>query len=703
MSWERKIQKKSPWSSSVQPAQESIFKQRGFSKPVEEETPREIRPIQFRGRDTSHLSHLKVDTTRKFVYPRLDLSGVQTKLTVGAPGDKYEQEADAMASQVMSMPDSAVQREVAPEETDEEVQTKPLAAGITSLVQRETMPEEEEVQTKPLGNVTIQREEMPEEEDIQTKSISASIQREIYAEEDEVQTKPSIQRSTDGSFEAGGNIENRLNSSKGGGEPLSDEVRSFMEPRFGADFSQVRVHTGGDAVLMNRELGAQAFTHKRDVYFGVGKAPGKDALTAHELSHVIQQAGVVPVEHISNAIQRDNIGAGGAPTESPYRQTGQLTGDTPRASDIQGGVKGKIKLDEFRMGEKNLGPLIGKLSVETELEFEAVQGNVSNSSSENTSSTTVRIGNGTGNKNQLPQIGPGGQDKARVGSVGDATKGDVGFSGEVQHDFEQGFRSKMLNWQPSIKGAGELTPKSGKFGVQVFVDTAYESVPIKIVPIEFNIIKWDAKGKEPVQFAVCTTSAEMQLLEIQHKAIDGRSYRLRARPKLKFEFRPDPVKIGQWVVDRMATVVATEVGLASAIIGAGVMTISAGLYQIATSGEITDRTEFAVQKCKNYCQSFINVLRGEPPIDAPGGAEGANAGSQYLSQLTQKYPPEIVKEEAKKQELYGTTWKDAWPKIKEQAIKDYWNNHGFEAFVTGGEGFGNGGFKTFKRVLDSVG
>jgi Domain of unknown function (DUF4157) len=222
---------------------------------VEEETPREIRPVKFHGGDTSYLNHLKVDTTRKFVYPRLDLSGVQTKLTVGAPGDKYEQEADAMASQVMSMPDSAVQREVAPEETDEQVQTKPLAAGITPLVQRETMSEEEEVQTKPLGNGTIQREEMLEEE-IQTKPMSASIQREISAEEEEVQTKPSIQRATDSSFEAGGNIENRLNSSKGGGSPLPDEVRSFMEPRFGADFSGVRVHTGGDAVQMNRDLGS---------------------------------------------------------------------------------------------------------------------------------------------------------------------------------------------------------------------------------------------------------------------------------------------------------------------------------------------------------------------------------------------------------------------------------------------------------------
>ncbi|NJN10651.1 MAG: DUF4157 domain-containing protein [Richelia sp. RM1_1_1] len=308
MSWERKVQKKSSWGSSAQALRESLFKTQGVSKPVEPVEKAALKPIQFRGTDTSHLDHLEVNNTnRPIVTPRVNLSNLQTKLTVGAPGDKYEQEADNMASQVMSMPDSAVQRDIAPEEQkEEEVQTKPLAVGITPLVQREEMPSEEEVQTKPLGNGTIQREEMPEEEDIQTKPISASIQREILPEDEEVQTKPSIQRATDSSFEAGGNIENQLNSSKGGGSPLPDEVRSFMEPRFGADFGQVRVHTGSEAVQMNRDLNAQAFTHGSDVYYGAGKAPGKDDLTAHELTHVMQQQSSVATNSINQLQRQEN-------------------------------------------------------------------------------------------------------------------------------------------------------------------------------------------------------------------------------------------------------------------------------------------------------------------------------------------------------------------------------------------------------------
>ena len=67
-----------------------------------------------------------------------------------------------------------------------------------------------------------------------------------------------------GGNEASGDLESRLNASKGGGSALAPEVQAFMEPRFGADFSAVRVHTDGEAVQMNQELGAQAFTHGMD-------------------------------------------------------------------------------------------------------------------------------------------------------------------------------------------------------------------------------------------------------------------------------------------------------------------------------------------------------------------------------------------------------------------------------------------------------
>ncbi|BAZ29869.1 OmpA/MotB domain-containing protein [Cylindrospermum sp. NIES-4074] len=126
---------------------------------------------------------------------QLQQQAIQAKLTVGEPGDKYEQEADAMASQVMSMSEPAVQKE-----SEEKLQTKPLAQRVTPVIR--------------------------------------------------------LTAARNGSIQAQSNLENRLNSSKGGGSPLPNQVRGFMQPRFGADFSQVRVHTDSTAVQMSRDLGA---------------------------------------------------------------------------------------------------------------------------------------------------------------------------------------------------------------------------------------------------------------------------------------------------------------------------------------------------------------------------------------------------------------------------------------------------------------
>jgi hypothetical protein len=81
-----------------------------------------------------------------------------------------------------------------------------------------------------------------------------------------------------------------LNSS---GQPLDAGTRAFMEPRFGHDFSRVRVHTDARAVESAHAVNALAYTVGRDVVFGAGQyAPGTmegKRLMAHELTHVVQQ------------------------------------------------------------------------------------------------------------------------------------------------------------------------------------------------------------------------------------------------------------------------------------------------------------------------------------------------------------------------------------------------------------------------------
>jgi hypothetical protein len=79
------------------------------------------------------------------------------------------------------------------------------------------------------------------------------------------------------------------------GQPLDAETRAFMEPRFGHDFSQVRVHNDSRAAQSAQAVNALAYTVGNHVAFGAGRYQpstnhGKQLL-AHELAHVVQQAG----------------------------------------------------------------------------------------------------------------------------------------------------------------------------------------------------------------------------------------------------------------------------------------------------------------------------------------------------------------------------------------------------------------------------
>lgn len=96
------------------------------------------------------------------------------------------------------------------------------------------------------------------------------------------------------------------------GRPLDAQTRSFMEPRFGHDFSHVRVHEDAQAAESARAINALAYTVGRDVVFGAGQyAPttleGK-RLLAHELTHVVQQQqnSFVAASTVGSRIARDD-------------------------------------------------------------------------------------------------------------------------------------------------------------------------------------------------------------------------------------------------------------------------------------------------------------------------------------------------------------------------------------------------------------
>jgi hypothetical protein len=193
-------------------------------------------------------------------------------------------------------------------------------------------------------NAASEDEEQPIQAKLLTETSQAPLQRQPETEEEE--TEP-IQAKSAGalreSFEAGAAVETQVSQSKGHGSPLPDAVRTYMEPRFGVDFRDVRVHTGSEARQMNRAVGAQAFTHGTDIYFGAGSSPTNLALTAHELTHVVQQTGGAQIltRDTASTVQREEPGEGqGSEAPLPAAENATMpgavpAGDTPEASGTQ--------------------------------------------------------------------------------------------------------------------------------------------------------------------------------------------------------------------------------------------------------------------------------------------------------------------------------------------------------------------------------
>ncbi len=98
-----------------------------------------------------------------------------------------------------------------------------------------------------------------------------------------------------GGLEVGPDISRDIDRARGGGSPLPGSLRRELEPGFGTDFSNVRVHTDHRADSLNRSLQARAFATGTDLFFRSGEySPGSHGgkqVIAHELAHVVQQSG----------------------------------------------------------------------------------------------------------------------------------------------------------------------------------------------------------------------------------------------------------------------------------------------------------------------------------------------------------------------------------------------------------------------------
>ena len=298
----------------------------GFSEPAR------ISDSQFE----QNFSQIPVSSGKPFT--------LQPKLTIGKPNNRYEQEADRVADQVLQKltSDSAISGGLSAESTS---LVQRQCANCQSLSEKHTEADKEEssLQLEELVSTAqtapyLQRKLTVENADSRNHSfISASINRDVLNSSATPQRhKPlPIQRQTENSPENGTeaelleedllsievagkdedqatvqnkkadaiesfqnakespDLEAELSRSRSSGTSLPRDTQQKMQTAFGADFSQVQIHTDQRADSLARSLHAKAFTtgnhiYFRNAHFDTSSSQGK-RLIAHELTHVVQQ------------------------------------------------------------------------------------------------------------------------------------------------------------------------------------------------------------------------------------------------------------------------------------------------------------------------------------------------------------------------------------------------------------------------------
>lgn len=203
--------------------------------------------------DNTHFGH---DFSRIPVNSKLPLK-IQTKLTVSTPVDKYEQEASQVADAVMAGNTLPVGQ---------------ISQGVQRKLYRVELRPEDMVDSMPpvKGAPGV---EFPE------ASSTEKVQRS--ASKETATVSPHFEQSL-------------RQSTHSGGEALPASTRSFMESRFGWNFSSVRVHSDARANTLARDVNARAFTLDNEVFFAKSQyqpdTQEGQHLLAHELTHVVQQS-----------------------------------------------------------------------------------------------------------------------------------------------------------------------------------------------------------------------------------------------------------------------------------------------------------------------------------------------------------------------------------------------------------------------------
>lgn len=305
---------------------------------------------------------------------------VQRNPAISSPGDSHEREADEMANKVMRMADAA-------------------SSGAATAAQ--------------LQGIACQKKE---------------------------ETLVPTQRAAAATTEVADGRGTAVRASQQGGNPLAEATRAFFEPRFGHDFSQVRIHADGQAADAARALNARAYTLGSNIVFGSGQyAPTTDEgkrLLAHELTHVVQQSGST----------RAKLGL--SPVASPTIQRELVaTGDTAGfASLVNSIITTQLQLNVDSTGRVSLvGTNVqGPPTQEAQALTDALRRIISDSNT-----TTIRFIHGASSADPIDQqvmIGSYAAARIDLDDLGQLGSGEgISAGSALAHELVEQYRRQVLS------------------------------------------------------------------------------------------------------------------------------------------------------------------------------------------------------------------------------------------------------------------
>ena len=424
-----------------------------------------------------------------------------------------------------------------------------------------------------------------------------------------------IQRQAEPASDTGTNIAASLEN-VGTGQSLDGTTREYLEPKFGHDFANVKIHADGHADQMSKAVGARAFVKGQDVFFRHSEYQPQSPAGMHLLADLVARGERVTVGGAggTGVLQR-SLDSSFAAGQIVLQREGPNPPPAAPAPSTGTGVKHTFETPPLKIpGEAvSLGPVKMQSETKAEISFDTPSPDAQNSD-------------------------PNAKTQARAGVTASPT-GGVGYQAEVQREFERRVDGSLKGWKPTIKGGGKVTTNGGEIALEGGLEGDLFKGAVMSHTIKFTLLGIDLKEKD-ITFVgmsyIAAIAAKPENWFPNTPEIKG----IEIKGGTEFKFTPDWTQIAKWIGERLAitageTVIAVDgvavASAAAAIIapaGAAALMI-AGFIQ---TGKNIDASRAAIgtaikmrREAKDYAKSYAGTLTG-----GSGKGPGAAAAEEKI-------------------------------------------------------------------------